>query len=65
MADLTNAEKRKLERVFGMSSGYVLDFSNRTFSEFIEDHVHRNIYDELYAYGIGLESESFQAFLGG
>jgi hypothetical protein len=30
MADLSGAEKRKLEKLFGMSSGYVLDFSNRT-----------------------------------
>jgi hypothetical protein len=62
MADLTNAEKRKLERMFGMSSGYVLDFSNRTFAEFIEDHVHRNIYDELYAYGSGSKANRFRRF---
>lgn len=39
MSDLTNIEKRNLERLFGMSSGYVLDFSNRTFEEFIFDSV--------------------------
>jgi hypothetical protein len=32
MADLTSAEKRAFERLLGMSGGYVLDFSNRTFS---------------------------------
>jgi hypothetical protein len=31
MADLTAQEKRAFERVFGMGSGYVLNFSNRTF----------------------------------
>jgi hypothetical protein len=30
------------------SSGYVLDFSNRTFEEFILDSVARNIYDARY-----------------
>ena len=37
MSDLSNVEKRHLERLFGMGSGYVLDFSNRTFEEFILD----------------------------
>ena len=34
MSDLQAREKRKLERLLGMSSGYVLDFTNRTFEEF-------------------------------
>ena len=38
MADLTSIEKLRLERLFGMGSGYVLDFSNRTFDEFILDN---------------------------
>ncbi len=36
MADLTSPEKRAFERL-GMSGGYVLDFSNRTFSDFVMD----------------------------
>lgn len=32
-----------------MGSGYVLDFSNRTFGEFIQDSVARNIYSDKYA----------------
>ena len=39
MSDLTASEKRKLERLFGMGGRYVLDFSNRTFAEFVEDGV--------------------------
>ena len=35
MSDLTAIEKLKLEKLFGVESGYVLNFSNRTFSEFI------------------------------
>lgn len=48
MSDLTNIEKRKFERLLGMGSGYVLDFSNRTFDEFVTDTVGRNIYDSKY-----------------
>ncbi len=48
MSTLTNIEKRKLERILGMSSGYVLDFSNRTFSEFVTDSTGREIYDSRY-----------------
>ena len=38
MSDLSSIEKRKLERLLGMGSGYVLNFSDRTFSEFFEEH---------------------------
>lgn len=34
MSDLTVFEKRKLEKLLGMGSGYVLNFSDRTYSEF-------------------------------
>ena len=37
MSDLTNLEKRKLEKLLGMASGYVLNFSNKTFAEFVMD----------------------------
>ena len=61
MSDLTNAEKRKLERAFGMSSGYVLGFSNRTFEEFILDSVRIEIYDEQYDYGSGSKANRMRA----
>ena len=41
MSDLASLVKRKLERLFGMSGGDVLDFSNRTFAEFVEEHTGR------------------------
>lgn len=42
---LNHSDKRILERLLGMSSGYVLDFTDRTFREFFEDHgIH--IYDD-------------------
>ena len=39
MAQLSFAEKQLIETVFGMSGGYVLDFSNREFEEFMKDVV--------------------------
>lgn len=37
MSSLSLIEKQKLERELGMSSGYVLDFSNRTFDDFFSE----------------------------
>src|SRR5665213_825005 len=48
MSNLSNMEKRKLERLLQMGSGYVLDFSNRTFSEFVIDSTGKDIYDIRY-----------------
>ncbi len=45
MADLTNAEKRKLEKLLDMGGGYVLNFSNRTLDDFVMDSIGRSIYD--------------------
>ena len=46
MADLKSVEKLKLEKLFGMESGYVLDFSNRTFQNFILDNSGIDIYED-------------------
>lgn len=48
MADLSESEKVKLEHLLGMGSGYVLDFSNDRFQQFIYDSVNINIYGEKY-----------------
>lgn len=62
MANLTIIEKRILERLFGMGSGYVLSFSNRTFQEFFADVVHIEIYDEKYNYASGSKANRLRAF---
>ncbi len=62
MSTLTPVEKRRLERLFGMKSGYVLDFSNRTFEEFILDVVRIDIYDTKYDYGSGSKANRLRAF---
>lgn len=37
MSDLCGSERRKLEKVLGMSGGFVLNFTDRTFGEFFDD----------------------------
>jgi hypothetical protein len=49
MSTLLTKEKRLLEDFFGMRSGYVLDFSNHTFREFVLEAVGIDIYAEKYA----------------
>ena len=38
MSDLTGSDRRKLEKLLGMSGGYVLNFSDSTFGEFFDEH---------------------------
>jgi hypothetical protein len=46
MAKLSYGEKRNLEEFLRMGDGYVLDFSNRTFQEFIFDSTGLDICDQ-------------------
>jgi len=50
MANLSRIEKRRLERELDMGGGYVLEFSNRTFENFILDSCGLEIYDTRYEY---------------
>ncbi len=38
MSDLTGSDRRKLEKLLGMGTGYVLTFSDRTFGEFFDEY---------------------------
>jgi len=62
MSDLSKIEKLKLEKAFDMGGGYVLDFSNRTFEEFILDSVKIGIYTERYDYYSGSKANRLRAF---
>ena len=62
MADLTNIEKAKLEKLFGMSSGYVMDFSNRTIQEFVLEHTGKDLYSGKYDYGSGSKANLIRRF---
>ncbi len=61
MSNLLKIEKIKLEKLFGMGSGYVLDFSNRTFEEFILESTHIDIYDDKYNYCSGSKANRLRA----
>jgi hypothetical protein len=62
MSDLTNTEKRKLEKLLEMGGGYVLNFSNRTLDEFVIDSIGRSIYDQRYTYGSGSKANQIRGF---
>jgi hypothetical protein len=62
MSNLTNLEKRKFEQLLGMDTGYVLNFTNRSFAEFIRDSTGRDIYDSRYDYGSGSKANRLRAF---
>jgi hypothetical protein len=48
MSSLSAVEKRQLEKLFGMSSGYVLNFSNSTFADLFIDVAGIDIHSESY-----------------
>lgn len=62
MSDLNSIERLKLERMFGMASGYVLDFSNRTFEEFFLENFKIEIYDVQYDYESGSKANRLRQF---
>lgn len=62
MSSLTSLEKRQFEDLFKMASGYVLDFSDRTFAQFFKENVEINIYDDRYAYNGGSKAKRLRAF---
>jgi hypothetical protein len=64
MSNLTFTEKRRFEQLLGMETGYVLDFTNRTFAEFIRDSTGRDIYDARYHYESGSKANRLRAFFG-
>jgi len=49
VSSLTSLEKRRFEDLFGMASGYVLDFTDRTFAQFFKENGGTNIYDARYS----------------
>lgn len=61
MSSLTDIEKRYLEKLLGMQSGYVLDYSDATFGEFFQRHK-TDIYGPRYqTYGTS-KAKKMRAF---
>jgi len=62
MSNLTNLEKRKFEQFLGMETGYVLNFSNRSFGEFVRDSTGLDIFDPRYNCASGSKANRLRAF---
>lgn len=63
MSRLRPVEKKLFEDLFGMASGYVLDFSNNTFAEFFRETVAKDIYSQKYAFNGDSKANRLRAFL--
>ena len=48
VADTSSNKQRKLKRLFRLGSGYVLDLSDRPFSEFPEEHTRCDLDAAVY-----------------
>lgn len=59
---LTFIDRQILEKFFDMGSGYVLNFSNKTFEEFFKENFNVNIYDKKYDYASGSKANRLRAF---
>lgn len=62
MSDITALEKLKLEKFLNMGNGYVLDFNDRTFREFILENAHIDIQTDKYNYKSGSKANRLRAF---
>ena len=62
MSALNTNEKQALEKLFQMGSGYVLNFTDRTFGEFFRDDMGVSIFDEKYNYASGSKANRLRGF---
>ena len=62
MCDLTFVERNKIEKLFSMGGGDVLDFTNRTFSEFVSESTGKQIYDQKYEYSGSAKANRLREF---
>lgn len=62
MSDLTFLERQKLEAVLGMASGYVLNFSDRTFRDFVHESTGLDIDEVKYRINGNSKAKRLRAF---
>jgi hypothetical protein len=62
MSSLTTRDKRAVEDFLGMSSGYVLDFSDRTFGDFVWEAVDVDIHSDKYTNNGSSKAKKLRAF---
>ncbi len=63
MAELTFIEKANIESFLKMKSGYVMDFSDRTFQEFVGEVVGLDINNEKYHYASNSKANRLRHFI--
>jgi hypothetical protein len=63
MEQLRPVELKLVDELFGMSSGYVLDFTNSTFADFFRREIWIDIYDDAYATYGGSKGKRLRSFL--
>ena len=63
MVTLKHSEMRVFDDAFDMHGGYVLNFSDRTMSEFFDDEFGINIYDERYCFNGTSKAKHLRAFI--
>ena len=63
MTKLRLSDRRFLEDVFELGSGYVLTFTDRTFAEFFENELSVNIDDRKYRLKGSSKGKRLRAFL--
>jgi hypothetical protein len=63
MANLTYIEKATIETFLGMKSGYVMDFSDRTFQEFVGDATGLDINSEKYHNASNSKANRLRGFI--
>ena len=62
MSDPTSSEKRRLQERLKMKDGYVLDFGNRTFRDFMHEHAGLDIYDDRFRISGGSKANLLRVF---
>ena len=62
MSTLKTIEKQQLERLLGMGAGYVMDFTNRTFQNFMQENAAVDIYSDKYAIQGDSKANRLRAF---
>lgn len=62
MANLTYTEKKRLESLFAMPSGFVMNFSNYEFRNFVQSSVELDIYNSKYELGSGSKANRLRKF---
>lgn len=63
MANIRMMDMPLIEGLFDMGSGYVLDFSNATFSQFFASELNVNIDDPAYSVNGGSKAKRLRTFL--